>query len=515
VNTMKTMKDEPKSTGLEVPVIDSQRLKAQALEHYEAFNIHRYSDHPEVKGVAEHIYEELNALCDSKHNKRIWVKHLVVIVLDLFMKWSKDPSLFTSFSRGEGAYKPKSRYNETKVSKLIPKIIDSLVIAGYVIQHTGYIDRIKGKSRLSRMIATPKLINLLTIRFQVTEDMAELSPQTECIILRDIDERSIRIDVEYEDSSDVRIDTWRHDLCAYNNLLRSTRIEVPSYPKDGIPSRDSEKPIKISLHDKFVRRIFNNASWQDGGRFYGGWWQNIPKKWREKITIFSHPVTEIDYSGLHINLLYALKGISYTHDPYQLEGLEQTERMRSFLKKILLSAINAENETKATMSVQKAINFNPEELGWVNGFELNTTEIINRFAEQHKPIREYFFSGFGVKLQNMDSLIAEKIVNHFTRRQIPVLCVHDSFLIRADKAVELNEVMDSSFVETLLELQIDTQHIPKTKVEGVGLRQPYIVTTDLLRSRDIVEIIENPYERPSWWGQVEQNDNWEVKEYYR
>jgi len=73
------MKDEPKSTDLEVPVIDSQRLKAQVLDHYESFNIHRYSDHPELKSAAEHIYGELNELSDSKHNKRIWVRHLEVI----------------------------------------------------------------------------------------------------------------------------------------------------------------------------------------------------------------------------------------------------------------------------------------------------------------------------------------------------------------------------------------------------------------------------------------------------
>ena len=100
-----------------------------------------------------------------------------------------------------------------------------------------------------------------------------------------------------------------------------------------------------------MRRVFNNAKWEEGGRFYGGWWQTLPKKWRKRITILGFPTHEIDYSGLHIAILYAREGIDYWKnvgkDPYQIEGYEKSERMRKLLKLILLISVNAENKANA------------------------------------------------------------------------------------------------------------------------------------------------------------------------
>ena len=43
------------------------------------------------------------------------------------------------------------------------------------------------------------------------------------------------------------------------------------------------KPLFVNIiSNKFVRRIFNNGTFEEGGRFYGGWWQRI--RWKlEKI----------------------------------------------------------------------------------------------------------------------------------------------------------------------------------------------------------------------------------------
>jgi hypothetical protein len=76
------------------------------------------------------------------------------------------------------------------------------------------------------------------------------------------------------------------------------------------------------------RRIFSGGSWKSGGRFYGGWWQRLPGKWRQRIRIIDdEPIVELDYSGLHIIMLYAIEGIDYWkefgEDPYQLgQGYE-------------------------------------------------------------------------------------------------------------------------------------------------------------------------------------------------
>ena len=40
-----------------------------------------------------------------------------------------------------------------------------------------------------------------------------------------------------------------------------------------------------------------------------------------------------------------------------------------------------------------------------------------------------FCSGVGIDLQKWDSDIVEYIVSDFTERNIPILCVHDSFIV--------------------------------------------------------------------------------------
>lgn len=74
---------------------------------------------------------------------------------------------------------------------------------------------------------------------------------------------------------------------------------------------------------------------------------------RKYVTLNGEPTVELDYSGIHIHLLYAQKGINYaamkdSKDAYKLDdGLPD----RELNKLILLTALNAETETKARDSV--------------------------------------------------------------------------------------------------------------------------------------------------------------------
>ena len=40
-----------------------------------------------------------------------------------------------------------------------------------------------------------------------------------------------------------------------------------------------------------------------------------------------------------------------------------------------------------------------------------------------------------------DSCIAEYVIDHFTRRDIPILCMHDSFIVPFDQVLELRTIM--------------------------------------------------------------------------
>ena len=123
----------------------------------------------------------------------------------------------------------------------------------------------------------------------------------------------------------------RSVLGKYNQLLSNTHIDIfdLELPVLEIGSGKRKMRLQINQRDKFVRRIFNNSRWDQGGRFYGGWWQRCPKDYRKKIKMDGMMTAEIDFSGLHIVMLYGQQGINYwaeiNEDPYQLHGINDID----------------------------------------------------------------------------------------------------------------------------------------------------------------------------------------------
>ena len=67
-----------------------------------------------------------------------------------------------------------------------------------------------------------------------------------------------------------------------------------------------DKKQPIDLTKKMLYRIFSNNDFGQGGRFYRGWWQNVPSEYRQFITIDSKRTQEYDFSQLGPNMIYSL-----------------------------------------------------------------------------------------------------------------------------------------------------------------------------------------------------------------
>jgi hypothetical protein len=416
--------------------------------------VHKWSDYPEVNNAVDEIYSDLKRDPDFRGRENLKKKHIKVVVLDLYAKWLTDPSLYSSYHRNVNQYKAKSRYNALHISKAIISVIDAMIERGFIEHKLGYYGREEGqKSRISRMRAADKLIDLIVKDHCFTEEMIDQVPDRESIILRTKDEiTKVNTDIEYEDTNETN--RMRVDLAAYNSLLRRTHIDIPHFPKEGVLGKSKKRRIKINRSDKFVRRVFNNESWKEGGRFYNGWWQHVPQEWREKIRINNEPTIELDYSGLHIALLYALEGEDYwvnvDTDPYQLgQGFEVSARMRDLVKLVLLSLINASTQKKAIQAVQQKINKNADYYKWMIEEGVKLTDIVERFMGQHEKIRCHFGTGIGTKMQNVDSMMAAHVINGFTALDIPVLCVHDSFIVTSDHENQLEALMSEATKQVL------------------------------------------------------------------
>jgi len=67
----------------------------------------------------------------------------------------------------------------------------------------------------------------------------------------------------------------------------------------------------------------------------------------------------------------------------------------------------------------------------------------------HEPIAHHFYTGVGLRLQRLDSDIAEKVLLHFAQSGIAILPLHDSFLMHNGYGASLEPVMRSAFKEVV------------------------------------------------------------------
>jgi len=234
-----------------------------------------------------------------------------------------------------------------------------------------------------------------------------------------------------------------HKIYPYNHLLMRTFIDIPSLEEPVIQHREGEaNRVLVGPSRKFVRRIFNRGSWTLNGRFYGGWWQHVGKDWRAQIFLNDVPTVEVDFKGLHVAILSAEKGKPLEGDPYELpEGTlpgAPPELQRALLKKLLLTAINARDDKSAFRSFRDGYPAGHMAKGLSNE-ELST--FLAAFTKKHPHLADSICSDQGIRLMNVDAQIAERILHRFTQEGIPVLCIHDSFIVPYNHVRKLKAAM--------------------------------------------------------------------------
>jgi len=170
----------------------------------------------------------------------------------------------------------------------------------------------------------------------------------------------------------------------------------------------------VNLSRKRLHRVFN-GSFEQGGRFYGGWWQGMPRAARPFITINGEPTRELDYAGLHLAMLYAKIGEPLHGDPYALDGIHHDHR--KLIKITLMKMINAK---KPRIARPRGMPL-PPDVAW--------KDLQEAIALKHGAIATYFRSGEGLRLQRLDAEVAEDVMVSMMDRGVLALPIHDSFIV--------------------------------------------------------------------------------------
>ena len=193
---------------------------------------------------------------------------------------------------------------------------------------------------------------------------------------------------------------------------------------------------------QYLHRVFNDESFKLGGRFYGAYHLAMPKELRKCLLINGEPTVELDFSALHIRMLYHLAGIDYRDDPYAVLCDNDNNEERGVYKLVQLIAINAENRKKAVKGIRNRLRKNRIFDGLTNEAIIAR---IERFKKVHPDIAKYLNTGMGLKLQNLDSRITDIVLRRFTLAGIPCLPVHDSYIVPERYKDLLRDVMTEAY----------------------------------------------------------------------
>ena len=82
-------------------------------------------------------------------------------------------------------------------------------------------------------------------------------------------------------------------------------------------------------------------------------------------------------------------------------------------------------------------------------FGLKWRDVSEAIMAFHTPIAQHFYTGVGLHLQRIDSDIAERVILAFIALDIPILPLHDSFLVHNGYEGELPTLMNAASVDVI------------------------------------------------------------------
>jgi hypothetical protein len=218
-------------------------------------------------------------------------------------------------------------------------------------------------------------------------------------------------------------------LTVYNNYLRKQYCTYEGVIKQYFWDKDSKSTVVLKKDGdvRFIPQLTSNYSgdWEHGGRFYAHGmfgmvdYQQLSKEERSTIKINGENTAEVDYSCLHLSLMYAKCGKQLKGDAYGW----YTDR--KIAKLVTIITLNNTCYYNAVYAVQKALEGTEE--------RCNASKLVSAMLKYHKTISDRIFNSFGqinaLALQHTDSVIMEKVLKSLHNRNIPALPVHDSVIV--------------------------------------------------------------------------------------
>lgn len=333
-----------------------------------------------------------------------------------------------------------SRYRAAALGKTLPAVLDALSApeTRYIKQELGWREVLPvasdtegeftpGKFTISgkttTIAATPKLLAMVAEAGLEIDDFGR-DVEEEVIILKapkryreDPGDRQ-----EYDDTPEtVR---WREELRRINGWLEAADI-----------GHDELGDAQIDPMRRRLYRVFNNGSFSQGGRLFGGFWQRLGRETRRQdITIDGENVVELDYGQTALRLLYAELGQTPPDgDLYSLPGWEDH---REGMKEVIAASLGASSPL-SRMPKDAVDKFPPD---------TRFREVIEAVKDHHPAIAEHLFTGAIMRLMRTESdILIAVLIELMDQGVAAALPIHDSLLVPTSATAAARDAMTEAY----------------------------------------------------------------------
>ena len=251
--------------------------------------------------------------------------------------------------------------------------------------------------------------------------------------------------IDYADNVSTRAD--REAVRFLNAFLADANI---TFIDDGLEPRID--PFDRTIKRRYVIRKGQGARFDQSGRLYGGFWQNLKKGRRRNIRIGGERVGVLDYGSMHTRLAYADVGaVPSEGDLYAIPGLEG---YRSGVKLAMNIFLSDESARRRSWPKEMGVGVGDDRAAYEDpyskaaGFDGRLPEgwTVKRLKDAvlkvHPPLKKAWGQKLGLTLMHQESEILLAILLELASRGIPALGLHDG-LITAQSHMEIaREVME-------------------------------------------------------------------------
>ena len=182
-----------------------------------------------------------------------------------------------------------------------------MIELGYLQINKKGVHTANGKSYLTRYSATKKLLDLFPKSLGTA--MPAFVPQPQNINLIRVQQtyktevKGVKVErkklLDFQETSLTKL--MRENLQKINDNLSQfwfdLRLDDDDFAKmqdQMLSKKQREQGVdrQLNLSKRSLHRVFNDVEMNSGGRFYGGWWQEVPNGYRHYIVMNGKPMVE-------------------------------------------------------------------------------------------------------------------------------------------------------------------------------------------------------------------------------